>query len=604
MMGSKKYSDIALYRSLLRIAKPYWLHIVGIFLLSLLSIPLALLNPLPLKIAVDSVIGSHPLPRFLESLVPSSFSRSTTTLLILTAGLVVAIALLRQLQILGSWLLNTYTGEKLALNFRAKLFHCVQRLSLSYHDSKGTIDSTYRIQYDAQSIQQIVVTGIFPFITSGFTLIGMIYITALIDWQLALVALAVTPFLFFLTNLSRTRVRSRWAKVKKIESYTMSVVQEALASLRVVKAFGREDQERERFVQHSNRVVRGHIHVARLEGGYGLFVGLVIAIGTAAVLYIGVLHVRSGVLTLGELLLIMGYLVQLYGPLETISRKVTNIQSSLASAKRVFTVLDETPEVVERQNARSLSRASGAIAFQNVSFQYGKDRPVLHNISFEIDPGTRLGIAGKTGAGKTTLVSLLFRFYDPSSGLILLDGIDLRDYKLVDLRNQFGVVLQEPVLFSTSIADNIAYARPGASDQEIIEAAKAANAHEFVVRLPDGYETQVGERGMQLSGGERQRIALARAFLKDAPILILDEPTSSVDMKTEAGIMEAMERLMRGRTTLLITHRLNTLENCDKLLVIEEGRLVNVESDVTTAIRNTLGYGGIEPPILGDKVDA
>jgi len=280
---------------------------------------------------------------------------------------------------------------------------------------------------------------------------------------------------------------------------------------------------------------------------------------------------------LGDLLLVMGYLAQLYGPLNTLSNSKASLQSSLASAERAFSILDEAPDVVERPGAQPLARAAGAVAFREVSFAYREDHPVLHEVSFEIDPGTRVGISGETGAGKTTLMSLLGRFYDPTTGEISLDGIDLRDYKLADLRSQFAIVLQEPVLFSTTISENISYARPGASEEEIIEAAKAANAHEFIVGLPHGYETEVGERGMSLSGGERQRIALARAFLRDAPVLILDEPTSSVDTKTEAVIMDAMERLMRGRTTFMIAHRLGTLANCDVRLEIEEGRVVRFE---------------------------
>jgi ATP-binding cassette, subfamily B, bacterial len=272
--------------------------------------------------------------------------------------------------------------------------------------------------------------------------------------------------------------------------------------------------------------------------------------------------------------MVMTYLSQLYGPLETISQKIGDVQSSLASAERAFELLDETPDVEEKPHARRLGRARGAVEFRDVSFTYGGEVSVLRDISFDITAGTRLGIVGRTGAGKTTLVNLITRFFDPTSGAILLDGVDLRDYKLADLRNQFGIVLQEPVLFSTSVAENIAYARPSARRRDVIAAARAANAHDFVLELEDGYETVVGERGMSLSGGERQRIALARAFLKDAPILILDEPTSSVDTQTEAAIMEAIERLMAGRTSLMIAHRLSTLDICDARFEIEFGRLV------------------------------
>ena len=282
---------------------------------------------------------------------------------------------------------------------------------------------------------------------------------------------------------------------------------------------------------------------------------------------------------------------------------MASMQSHLASAERAFALLDESPDVIERPHARSLVRASGALAFRHVSFAYETERPVLRDISFEVQPGTCLGIAGTTGAGKTTLVNLFTRFYDPTAGEILLDDVDLRDYKLADLRDQFALVLQEPVLFSTSIAENIAYARPSASESDIIAAAKAANVHDFISRLPQGYETLVGERGMRLSGGERQRISLARAFLKDAPILILDEPTSSVDVKTEAAIVEAMERLMHGRTTFIITHRVSALQHCDFILRIERGRVVSLKSVASRAESEALVSQGTDAASHGSKAN-
>jgi ATP-binding cassette, subfamily B, bacterial len=603
MMAATSYTDVTLYRRLLRQTRPYWPHIGGIFLLALLSSPLALLTPLPLKIAVDSVVGSHPLPGFLGALLPSAVTRSDVAVLTLAAGLLVIIALLSQLQELASLLLRTYTGEKLVLDFRAQLFRHLQRLSLLYADLKGTSDSMYRIQYDAPAIQFIVIDGVIPFITAGITIAGMIYVTAQIDWQLALVALGVSPVLFQLTQAYRRRLRKRSREVKKLESSALSVVQEVLAAIHVVKAFGQEDREQERFTRRSSEGMRARIHLAFVEGEFGLVVGLITAIGTSAVLFVGIRHVQSGLLTLGELLLVMGYLSQLYAPLKTMSRKAASLQSHLVGAERAFSLLDEAPDVTERPKAHPLARAAGAVAFRNVSFAYERDHLVLSDISFEILAGTRVGIAGTTGAGKTTLMSLLIRFYDPTAGQILLDGVDLRDYKLADLRNQFAIVLQEPILFSTSIAENIAYARPGASDRDIIAAAQAAGAHEFIARLPQGYETLVGERGMRLSGGERQRIALARAFLKDAPILILDEPTSSVDLRTEAAIMEAMERLMHGRTTFMIAHRLTTLTNCDVLLKIENGRFCEVTSDVSATVREALAVGGRDVALRGSKAD-
>jgi ATP-binding cassette, subfamily B, bacterial len=572
----RKYHDFDLYARLVREARSYWAHITAVLLISLLASPIALLVPLPLKITIDSVIGPHPLPAFLQLFLPETTGQSGLATLLLVAGLVVAIALLDQLQKLGSWVVTTYTGEKLALVFRARLFSHVQRLSFSYHDSRGTADSIYRIQDDAHSIQGIAVGGLIPLMSAGFTFIGMVYVTARIDWQLALVALTVGPAIYLITSGSLRHLRSGWQVTKSLESATLSVVQEVLTSLRVVKVFGRERHEQDRFVSSADMGIRAKTRAIFLEGLIGLLVGLATAIGTALVLTIGVRHVQSGILSLGDLILVAGYLAQLYTPIQTMSSSIARWQSSLASAERAFTLLDEAPDVAERPDARSLVRANGGIAFCDVSFGYNKRGPVLHHVSFEVGPGARLGISGPTGAGKTTLVSLLMRFYDPTDGRILLDGIDLRDYKLADLRNQFAVVLQEPVLFSASIAENIAYARPDATESEIIEAAKAANAHDFVVALPDGYQTFVGERGMQLSGGERQRIALARAFLKDAPILILDEPTSSVDLATESVIMEALERLMRGRTTFMIAHRLTTLTNCDVRLEIDNGRVASV----------------------------
>ncbi|TMK79068.1 MAG: ABC transporter ATP-binding protein [Actinobacteria bacterium] len=561
-------------RRILRQIAPFWPQIALLLFVDLLATPLLLLTPVPLKIAVDSVIASHPLPGFVDGFLPASVVQSSVALLVVVAVLQVLVVLLSEVQSLVSYVLQTRTGERLTLEFRGRLFRHVQRLSLSFHDTRGSHDSIYRIQYDAEAMQHIVESMI-PFVAAFAMLVSAIYVTARIDLQLALIALAVVPALFVLSRVYTRRVRRRYHDLKELESSALGVLQDVLTSVRVVKAFGKEKDEHARYVARSGKTVQARVRLSLTESAFGLAVNVAIAIGTAAVLFVGVRHVQSGVLTIGELLMVMTYLSQLYGPLETISQKVGDLQSSLASADRAFELLDETPDVEERPHARRIVRARGALEFRDVSFAYNGDGRVLHDVSFSLEPGTRLGIAGRTGAGKTTLVSLITRFYDPTAGAILLDGVDLRDYKLADLRNQFGIVLQEPVLFSTSIAENIAYARPGARWRDVIGAAEAANAHEFVRRLPDGYETVVGERGMRLSGGERQRIALARAFLKDAPILLLDEPTSSVDTQTEAAIMEAIQRLMEGRTSLLIAHRLSTLEICDARVEIESGRVVH-----------------------------
>src|SRR5216117_4084168 len=573
-------SDLALYRRLLRQARPYWLHLAVLLCIGLLASPVALLNPVPLKIVVDSVLGTRTLSPALQALLPAAIAGSRGALLAAAVGLLLAVAALAQLQALTNKFMQAYVGERLVLSFRTQLVQQAQRLSLSYHDSKGAADSLYRIQQDAAVIDKIMVEGIIPFISAAITLGTMIVVTARLDWQLALVALAVSPPLFVLSRLFRPRMRRQHRHIKKLESSALAVVQETLGALRVVKAFGGEQRETDRFAQRSREGVAARIRIALTEGRYGLLVGITTALGTGAVLFIGVRHVQANLLTLGQLLMAVTYLGQLYEPLKTVSKKAATLQSYLASAERAFALLDQQPEVPERPNARPIGRARGAVAFRHVSFAYGPDRPVLHDVSCDIAPGTRLGIVGATGAGKTTLISLLTRFYDPTEGQILLDDVDLREYKLADLRRQFAVVLQEPVLFSFSIADNIAYAAPGASRDQIVAAAQAANAHEFIERLPQAYETQVGERGVKLSGGQRQRVALARAFLKDSPVLILDEPTSSVDAKTEAAIVDALERLKQGRTVIVISHRPTTLAGCSALLTIDGGRVV---ADTTPA---------------------
>lgn len=584
MMSNLNNSDLKLFRRLFAQSKPYHKHILLILALNLVATPLALLAPIPLKIAIDNVVGSKPISGFLSSFIPSYFTASKVGLLGFAAISQVLIILLIQLQSLGTYLLQTSTGENLTLHFRARLFRHVQKLSLLFHDSKGTSDSIYRIQYDAPSIQWTMVYGFIPFISSALMFIAMMYVIARIDTHLALIALAISPLIVIYSRTYKKRMRDKYANTKILESSALKVIHEVLTAVRVVKAFGQEDKEYERFATHSKEGMKSRIRLALAEGGYGLVVNLTTAIGTALVLFIGVRNVLSGVLTLGELLMVITYLSQLYAPLRSISHQVATLQSYLASAQRAFELLDEVPEVVEKPNARHLKHALGAITFDGVSFSYNGRNNALSNVSFEIAPGTRVGLSGHTGAGKTTLVSLLTRFYDPTEGRILLDNTDIRDFKIADLRNQFSMVLQEPVLFSTTIAENISYGKPEAKFSEIVTAAKAANAHDFIENLPDGYDTLVGERGMMLSGGERQRISLARAFLKDAPILVLDEPTSSIDLKTESSIMDAMERLMQGRTTFMIAHRLSTLEFCDLLCVMESGRIVTLTTQVPKAL--------------------
>jgi ATP-binding cassette subfamily B protein len=574
--ASRLYRDVAIYRRLLREGRPQRRLLVVTFVVWLLATPLTLLTPVPLAIAVNSAVGHHPLPGALRWMLPGGLARSQTAVLIFAALMMVVVVVLVEAQLMVASVLSTYTGEQMTLGLRGKLFAHAERLSLTYHDTRGTADSAYRMQMDAPAIQYVLVDGAIPAIAALITIGSMLYVTLRIDWQLGLVALGITPVLIFVLKVSRARFRRQSHEIKELESSALRVSQEVLTTLRVVKAFGQEHREHERFVLRSGEGARARIHNAFTQGVFGVVVGLIMALGSATVLYVGVRHVEARIITLGSLLVVMGYLTQLYDPLRTVSRKIATLQLRLASAERAFSLLDETPEVIEKPKARPLERARGHISFRGVNFAYDSERPILRDLSFDVPPATRVGIAGATGAGKTTLLNLLLRFYDPLSGQILLDRVDLCDYRIADLRRQFAIVLQEPVLFSTTIGENISYGRPAASSEELVAAAEAANVHDFISALPDGYETVVGERGMSVSGGERQRISIARAFLKDAPILLLDEPTSSVDTQTEAGILEAMERLMQGRTVFMIAHRTSTLQNCDLRLELREGRLVAV----------------------------
>ena len=576
-------------RRTFRQARECWVPLSAICLLSLISTPLALLLPWPLKIAVDNVLGGQALPSWLRPVAPSD-SRGAT--LGVAIGLLLGVSLLIHLQALASWLLQTYTGEKLVLGFRVRLFCHAQRLSLRFHERKGSNDIAYRIQHDAPAIQYVTLQGVLPFGSAIVSFAGMTLVTARIDRAMAMLALAISPLLFLLARSSSRRVHDRWHEVKELDSSAMAVLQEVLTSVRVVKAFGREQREDERFVERASRRMWSQVKLALVQASFHVMMGLLVAVGTAAALFIGVQHVRGGRLTLGELLIVMSYIAQLYEPLKTISSKIPELQAWLVSLERAFALLDETPELYESPSARPLKRASGAIRFENVSFSYGEDAPVLKEISFEIPAGSRVGIVGATGSGKTTLISLMSRFYDVDSGRILLDGVDVREYRLADLRSQFSVVLQEPVLFSSSVTENIAFAKPEASNAEILAAARAANAHGFIKSLPSGYRTQVGDRGSLLSGGQRQRISLARAFLKDSPFLVLDEPTSSVDVKTEDAIITATDELMRGRTTFMIAHRMSTLRCCDILLMVGPEGMVTVEK-VDATLAGLMGERGL-----------
>jgi ABC-type multidrug transport system fused ATPase/permease subunit len=556
----------------LRYLRPHWkLAAVSVGVTGLGALA-ALLAPWPLKIVVDNVLEQRPLALpFGLGFRALAGNRGELLIAAVVFGLLVAL-LTNGLQVISNFV-NTKIEQFITLDFRSHLFLHAQRMSLAFHDRRRSGMLIYMInsQGDAPSglILTIPVLG-----ESALTLLGMFWISYKMDWELSLVSLAVVPFLYYSVGYYATHIQDRLQRVMGLEMESLAVIHESLSMMRVIVAFGREEHEHRRFRQQTTKAVAERVKVTVRQTLFSLVVNMTTAVGSSLVLGLGAYHVMLGRLTIGDMLVVIAYIAAVYKPLETISYTLGTLQNRFVSLKSTFELLDTEPDIRDAPHARALSRAKGHVVYERVHFSYSGRTDTLKEVSFEARPGQVIGIVGPTGAGKSTLVSLLPRFYDPKSGRISLDGLDTRELTLKSLREQISIVLQEPLLFSGSIADNIRYGRLEARESDIIAAAKAANAHDFIMRLPQQYETLLGERGAAISGGERQRIAVARAFLKDAPILILDEPTSSVDSKTEAVILDALERLMMGRTTFMIAHRLSTLHDASRILVLNHGELV------------------------------
>ncbi len=559
------------YRRAFRYLRPYWHLAVAVVVLIFITSVADLLAPWPFKVLIDYVLGSQPLPQPLASLFHMPDQRTLLLLVTVFAGL--AIAFLES----GLGVINNYVhtrlDQRIALDVRSDLFEHAQRLSLAFHDQRRSGMLIYIISSQGEAVGGLLMT--IPALAQSFiTLVGMIAIVWTFDWGLALISLAVVPFLFYSVRYYSTHIQDRLMQVKTMEGESLSIIHEAISMLRVIVAFGRESHEYRRYREQGERAVDARVNITVRQTLFSLAVTMTTAVGTALVLGYGAYRVLEGKLTIGDLTVVLGYIASVYKPLETISHTVGSLQDMFVNLRMAFNLLDTSPEVKEAPGAISLPRSHGRLEFENVGFTYKGRDGTLRDISFQVEPGQTVAIVGPTGAGKTTLISLIPRFYDPQNGRILLDGQDIRDLTLKSLRDQISLVLQEPLLFSGTIAENIRYGRLGASDDEVQEAARAANAHDFILRLPDQYETELGERGVKLSGGERQRICVARAFLKDAPILILDEPTSSIDSKTEAVILEALDRLLVGRTGFMIAHRLSTIHRADMILVLDQGHVV------------------------------
>jgi ATP-binding cassette subfamily B protein/subfamily B ATP-binding cassette protein MsbA len=556
----------------LRYLRPYWRLAAFSVALIVLGALAGLLAPWPLQILFDNVLGDRPLPAALAFVLGPVAQQRSALLLFAVVGGVVVTLLQQGLTVLDNYV-NTKIDQRMILDFRSDLFRHAQRLSLAYHDQRRSGMLIYAINSQADAAARLVVL-IPPLAQSVLTLLGMFGVLLLLNWQLALLALTVVPFLYWSVGYYMKHIQQRLYEVRAMEGESLSIIHEAISMLRVIVAFGREDHEHRRFRTQGERTVDARVQVTVRQTLFSLAVNTITAVGTALVLGFGAYQVLEGRLSPGQLLVVLSYIALVYKPLETISTTVGSFQELFVSLKVAFDLLDTEPEIKDEPGALDLPRARGDVRFENVSFHYTGRVGTLQEVTFEARAGQVIAIVGPTGAGKSTLVSLIPRMYDARQGRILLDGTDVRRLTLRSLRSQVSIVLQEPLLFSGTIAENIRYGRLEASMDEVIEAARAANAHDFIVRLPGQYDTELGERGAKLSGGERQRIAVARAFLKDAPVLILDEPTSSIDSRTEAVILDALDRLMVGRTTFLIAHRLSTVRRADAILVIDQGRLV------------------------------
>jgi ABC-type multidrug transport system fused ATPase/permease subunit/GT2 family glycosyltransferase len=529
----------------------------------------ALAEPWPLAFVIDGVLGSDPIPGWVTAIVGDGVGElivfaviATLVLTLLSGGLTVI-----------NEYLSTTVNQYMTLDFRSDLVHHVQRLSFSHTEGERTGVLMYRLNQQSGAIGQIV-TGLPAIGQSVLTMAGMAFITFTIDPLLALIALGVTPFIFYSTNFYADRIEPRLYRVRGLEAMNLAIVHEMVQMLRVILAFGHERREYWRFRNQGEKAVKARVDLTVRQTAFQLGVQLITAMGTAAVLGVGAHLALKGRITPGELLVVLTYIASVYQPMEEVTQTIANYQQQFIAFRHASDLLEEAPQVTEKPDARAIERTRGEIELDGVGFGYRKNNRVLHDISFRVPTGQDVAIVGPTGAGKSTLASLLPRFYDPDEGRVLIDGVDLQDLTIDSLRAQFSIVLQEPLLFQTSILENIRYGKPDASEEEVEAAAKAANAHDFITALPDGYKTVLGERGAKVSGGERQRIAVARAFLRDAPVLILDEPTSSIDSRTESVILDALDRLMEGRTTIVIAHRLSTLRDVDRILVLDEGRLV------------------------------
>ncbi len=567
---------MGLYRRIIAYYKPYLGTIFFSLLLLIVTIGFNLLKPWPVKWVIDSVIPqAHRGQAVALQWHFFGFSQLTISqALLMACGALVLIQLGSGFFNLGNNYILIKTGLKALLRLRTELYSYLQHLPLHFHDLRRSGDSTFRVAYDSQAIQTFFNRGFATIFGSVVTLVATFIVMVKMDLPLALLSFAVTPFLWITIYFFADKVRHQTSVLQQEESDVLARASEGLTSIRIVHAFGREEYEVKEFEREAAQSLSANLHLTLTNAVSGLVIGVIMAFGTASILYLGGRHVIEGRLQVGDLFVFLSYLAMLYQPLEQLSYTAWALEGAAAGMSRVFEILDASDTVPDSPQAQLMPPVQGKITLEKVSFAYEENQPILRGINLAITPGQTVAFVGGTGAGKTTLLSLVPRFYDPTSGRVLIDGYDLRTVQKKSLREQISVVLQDTLLLSGTVRENIAYGKIGATPAEIEAAAQAARAHDFIMSLPREYDTSVGERGLRLSGGQKQRIGIARAFLKAAPILLLDEPTSALDLETEAEIMETLKNLMQRHTTLVVTHRLSTIHHVDRIYVMEKGEIV------------------------------
>jgi subfamily B ATP-binding cassette protein MsbA len=529
-------------------------------------------GPWPLKVILDNVVGSGHLPSWLAHLLVSIPDGGGRRQLALWAG--IGVILIAAIGAAASYL-ESYLSESVAQNvahdLRLRTYHHLQRLSLAYYDKHQTSTSLSTLTTDIETIQDFTSSGTLAIAVDLLSVLGMLFLMFWLNWDFALVAALVAPFLLWFVSRIRGAVKKATKQVRSNQAEIVAVEIQGLQSQRVVEAFGTQELEEAHLRKVSRAAVQSALQARKIKSSVSPLVAVTVALCTAFVLWRGAGLVLAGAMTAGTLTVFLAYLARFFKPVQDLAKMTNSIAQTAVAAERIQAIL-ETEEIIhERPNARIPKFLRGEIIFDHVDFRYDSDSLVLRNVNFRIEPGQFVGVVGPTGSGKSTIISLLPRFYDPTAGRILIDGVDIRDYQLQGLRKQFGFVMQETLLFRGTVRENIAYGRPDATLAEIVDSAQLANAHEFIERMPYGYETLVGERGMTLSGGQKQRLGIARALVRNSPVLILDEPTAALDVDAEERVMEALERLMKGRTVVMIAHRLATLRDADKVIVVKDG---------------------------------